>query len=271
MLFFSWIILFNTGCSNSLKEPGSTEHQPDNEIVNKIVKKVNQAKDVNVVGKVYKWKGIKNNMLSTTFFINRDNLKADNKNFGISLKMKHPAYLKKRGFKKTGGRIVLDYRGIYERSLKYFFMHSSQLLKSLKYINNKDPLNNFLRFVQYIKYKIPPRFIKGKYTREFFTPLQCIYNGYGDCDTKSLLLAEFLGGLKKREKLGILIMRGYGIFHAVLVINRRPLPGMKSLFFPGKGYFIPLETTIKNWMPGFMDKRAVDCLESGYYRFEPLN
>ncbi|MEN8153755.1 MAG: hypothetical protein ABFR75_07000 [Acidobacteriota bacterium] len=266
------LLLFNPGCSNSLSDPGLTEDQSDKNIFNNPKNRtINDIMSKNLYLRIYKWKNMGNKIISTRFFIRSDNLKNDDKNFGISKKMKHPSYLKKRGFKKIGENIIIDYKEIFKRSLKYFFSHSRRLLKSLKYSDSKDPLNDFLRFVQYIKYKIPPKYIKGKYTGEFFTPLQSLYYGYGDCDTKSILLADLLSGIRSKEKLGIVIMRGYGIFHAILVIKRNPLPGMKALFFPGKGYFIPLETTIKNWMPGFLDKRAVNCLKSGYYRFDPLN
>ena len=135
-----------------------------------------------------------------------------------------------------------------------------------------DYLSEFLFFVQQISNKLPPKIFQGRYTREFFPPLQCLYEKYGDCDTKSVLLAEFLVNFSdSKEKLILMIVKGYGIFHAVLLVKKKPLPGMFSISIANKGIYIPLEATARNWSPGFIDQRVIDCLKAGFFRLEQLH
>lgn len=219
----------------------------------------------------YEWEFIKNIKIVTRLKIPSGSMQKDIRTFGISLKMDNPSYLAKRGFIRTREGLRINYKQIFLRSSESFPPLSKDLLDSAHIKKNIDPILHFLKFVQHLKYKIPPKYYRGKYIREFFTPLICLYKKYGDCDTKSILLASFLkGSFYKKEEMGLVVLRGFGIFHAILAVKRKPLPGMLSFFIDNNGPFIPLETTRTGWMPGFSDKRVIFCLEKGKFRFDKL-
>lgn len=198
-------------------------------------------------------------------------IKKEMKNFGINLKIKHPSYISKQGFFRTKEGLVLNYKSIFENSIPIFKKISPYITYSAGLNGGKDPIVCFLKFVQAIKYKIPPKFMNGKYIMEFLPPLNCLFLKYGDCDSKSVLLAELLeGDSYKKEKMAIVILRGFGIFHAILAIERTPMPGMLSFYINREGPYIPIETTDKGWMPGFSNKQVLLCLQNGKFRFVKL-
>ena len=219
------------------------------------------------------------------FFISEKTIKEEIKSFGINPLISHPLYRKNKGFKVIGRRdffinkkivektyFIIDYKQIYERNLKYFFDLTKALSVSADILKGTDPMPKFLAFVQHIKFKKPPDYYKGKFINNFFTPLLCIYEQYGDCDSKSILLAEFLGSIQdSKEKTAIVLVRGNGLSHALLAVKRKPLPGMTSLFDYKKGYFIIIETSAPGWAPGFINKRITDALKFGFFRMIELN
>lgn len=230
--------------------------------------------------RTFNWQNKKKEKRQTTLKIPKKALKEEIKNFGIVKNMYHPKYLKKQGFKRLGEQFVVDYKEVYQRNLKHFEELTTDLIESTKLEIDQDPLLDLLFFTQQIEYKIPPKILNGKYIREFYPPLQCLEKKTGDCDSKSVLLAEFIGTLEKKQSsttaaegvtLAVLVLKGYGIFHAILAIKRKPLPGTLKLFFHGKGYFMPLEASGPGWMPGFVGKNTFNCLKAGLFRFEALN
>jgi hypothetical protein len=221
----------------------------------------------------------------TFFFILEKTIKEEIKSFGINPMISHPLYRKNKGFKVIGRRdffinkkivektyFIIDYKQIYERNLKYFFDLTEALCISADILKGTDPMPKFLAFVQNIRFKKPPDYYKGKFINNFFTPILCLYEQYGDCDSKSILLAEFLGSVQNsKEKIAIVLVRGKGLSHALLAVNRKPLPGMTSLFDYKKGYFIIIETSSPGWAPGFISKRVTDTIKSGFFRMIELN
>ncbi len=267
-IFFVLAILFSLLCVISLlkkKPPG------DFALLSGPAMSAN-LKEKQYLLRIFSWKNLKKETLKTTLKIPEKALKKEIKNFGIVKDMLHPRYLEKQGFKRLGEEYVVDYREVFQRNKMYFKDITIDLATSAKIRKNRDPLVDFLRFTQQIEYRIPPKISNGRYIREFYTPLQCLEKKKGDCDTKSVLLAEFLGNIDdSRESLAVLILKGHGIFHAILAIKRKPLPGTLKLFFHGKGYFMPLETSGPGWMPGFVGKNTFDCLKAGLFRVEALN
>ena len=228
--------------------------------------------DKKYIVRTFSWKNLKKEALKTTLKIPVKELKKEIKKFGIVKGMLNPRYLKKQGFKRLGEEYVVDYREVYRRNKAHFMGITNDLAAAAKIGKNRNPLVDFLCFTQQIEYQIPPKILNGRYIREFYTPLQCLEKKKGDCDTKSVLLAEFLGAIDESpESLAVLILKGHGIFHAILAIKRKPLPGTLKLFFQGKGYFMPLETSGPGWMPGFVGRNTFNCLKAGRFRFEPLN
>ncbi len=216
-------------------------------------------------------------------------LKREVKKFGKPHSMTNPLLLARRGFKIIGRRdyllnrqvhekvyTMVDYVTIFKRNLKYFPSLTHALVESAEMPAETDPMHTLLCFVQHIRYKKPPKIYKGKYIGEFFVPLVCLNEQYGDCDSKSLLLAEFLAGVpRSKEKVGMVLVRGNGLSHALLGVRaglrRKLLPGMTAIFLKDKGYYLVLETTRPRWAPGFIGRRVTDALKAGLFQFVELN
>lgn len=221
----------------------------------------------------------------TIFHINEKQLKDEIKKFGTHPMMSNPALLKRRGFNIVGrntylqdNRLVegvigmIDYPEIFSRNKSFFHSYTTELSASAHLSEEIDPMYPFLSFVQHIPYKIPPQMYQGKFINAFFVPLVILYERYGDCDSKSLLLGVFLCTIPQNtEKTAMILIRGKGITHALLAIKRNPLLGMTSLYDMKKGYYIVLEASSPGWAPGFISPRVADALKSGYFTFLELN
>lgn len=221
----------------------------------------------------------------TVFEISASALNDEIKKFGRPPSMTHPLLIQRRGFKIIGRRsyirnkqvlekffTTVDYRQIFQRNIKYFPGLTRTLMTSAELSADDNPLRPFLYFVQHIPYRRPPDYYRGKFIGSFFVPLVCLYEQYGDCDSKSLLLSEFLAAFPgSTAKAAMVLVRGRGLSHAVLGVKGRPLPGMTALYFPRKGYYIVYETTSPGFSPGFVHHRVLDALRAGYFHFVELN
>lgn len=235
--------------------------------------------------KKYLWRYPEETRRETTFRIPAAALKYEIKKFGVPHGRTHPFFLKRRGFKLLGKKAftgdpsiqgkyagIVDYQQIFQRNLENFKELTKNLMASIDLSPGKDPLHAFLIFIQYIRYKLPPRYYKGKFINSFFVPLVCLYEQYGDCDSKALLLAEFLCSVPgAKEKAVMVLVRGRSLAHALLAVKRNPLPGMTSLYDIKKGYYIVLETTKPGWAPGFVSRRITEALKAGFFFLIALN
>lgn len=243
------------------------------------------SQEANIFLRKYTWADKAGITRETSFQIAETDLNAEIKKFGRPRAITNPLFAERQGFKVIERRqflmgeevaekviTIVDYRKVFNRNLQYFRSLTDTLMTSAGLSVEDDLVHNFLRFVQHIFYRRPPDYYKGKYTGSFFVPLVCLYEQYGDCDSKSLLLAEFLATSPGSPlKTGIILIRGRGLAHALLGVKGIPLPGMTSLYFQEKGYFIVLETTKPGWAPGFIDRRVWDALKAGYFQFIELD
>lgn len=243
------------------------------------------SQEKNILLRKYTWADKAGITRETQFQISEAALNDEIKKFGRPRAITHPLFAERQGFKVIERReflrgqeiaekviTIVDYRKIFQRNLQYFRSLTAALMTSAELSAGDDLVHNFLRFVQHIFYRRPPDYYKGKYTGSFFVPLVCLYEQYGDCDSKSLLLAEFLATSPVSPlKTGIILIRGSGLAHALLGVKGIPLPGMTSLYFQEKGYYIVLETTKPGWAPGFIDRRVWDALKAGYFQFIDLD
>jgi hypothetical protein len=234
--------------------------------------------------RIFLWKNPQGKKVITQLNISMAAHKNELRKFGVPPAYQHHKIIERRGFKIiatknvwSGRKIVekilsiVDYRKVFFWSLEAFPPITEQLLASSQLQDKRDPLYHLLRFVQYIEYKRPPKNYRSRFINNFFTPIVCLFEQYGDCDTKSLLLAELLStNAIKTEKTVIVLIKQPGLTHAILAVKRPPLPGMTSLFFPGKGYFIVLEASSPGWAPGFIAKRVMDGINSGRYGWMQL-
>lgn len=246
---------------------------------------VTKSKQQKIIAREFNWVDPQKKARKSIFHIPEAALKKEIRKFGTSHAVTNPLFLERRGFRVVGKRTylvnrqireklvtIIDYKQIFQRNLVYFKTLTGELTASADLAAGTDPLYTFLSFVQYIRYQLPPHRYRGKFINSFFVPLVCLYEQYGDCDSKSLLLAEFLCSTPgSKEKTAMVLIRGKGLAHAVLAVKRKPLPGMTSLHDLKKGYYIVLETTSPGWSPGFLSRRVIDTLKAGFFIFVELN
>jgi hypothetical protein len=270
-------ITFDSTFRSSAGFPGDQQHPSS--------KPVKSKKEENVFLRKFAWVDPAKKERETVFEIPASALNHEIKKFGRPRSMTHPLLIQRRGFKIIGRRdyirnrqilersfAVVDYQQIFQRNIKYFPGLTGTLMTSAELSADDNPLLSFLYFVQHITYRRPPDYYKGKFINSFFVPLVCLYEQYGDCDSKSLLLAEFLAAFPDSStKTAMVLVRGRGLSHSVLGVKGRPYPGMTALYFPRKGYYIVHETTTPGWSPGFVDRRIMDALKAGYFHFVELN
>ncbi|HAW02569.1 MAG: hypothetical protein ACJ0BN_15990 [Limisphaerales bacterium] len=177
------------------------------------------------VTRVYQWNtvGIRGHHLQTgkvRFDISKNELIRQIASFGVSeeslsfsyrkgnlariLERKRRAFAK-RGILTNGSQYRPDYRWMIRQSRKPI-QHVSQMLKqSFEKKSGKsgsDLIAYITNFVQNLDYRIPqsPREWPWKPQLQIVNcgvnmPLETLYNGWGDCDSKSVLLATLLGNL----------------------------------------------------------------------------
>lgn len=243
------------------------------------------------IQRCFKWRDPSNITRETCFSFLENALKKEIKSFGVARNMGNSFFIEKRGFKVIDRQCVfqdnefrdkvvsiVDYQGIFRRNLKYFPTLTRALSTSAEIPPTHDPLHSFLCFIQHIPYNLPPQYYQKRFINSFFIPLVLLYEQYGDCDSKSLLLAEFLctteAALKLNspgERLASVLVRGNGLSHVLLAVKRTPLPGMSYLYDLKKGTFILLETTRPGWSPGFVSKQIQDAIKAGLYSVVELN
>jgi len=221
----------------------------------------------------FTWQSISKAWRETEFHLSEKDIKKETRSFGVPHGEKSSFFIKKMGYLEIAPNLyIINYRQIYQRNREYFPALSSALLLSSALPPGEEPLFAFLLFVQQIQYKRPPKYYEGRFIDCFFTPLICLYEQYGDCDSKSLLLAEFLTTLPgAREKVAMIVASRFSTTHSILAVDRKPLPGMTTLYNPGKGYFIPLETSAPGWSPGFISRNVAELIRKGKIFFIDLN
>lgn len=251
-------------------------------------------KEEQVYERRFRWQDHNKVERETLFRLRKSFVKKETRRFGTSRAMTNPFFMEKKGFKVVGRRNVyynnkfheqlariIDYKKIFDRNLEYVEPLTLELIKSAELAPRKDPIFAFLKFAQYIPYKLPPKWYKGRFINSFFVPLVMLYEGYGDCDSKSILLADLLCTTpvalaharagKPGEKTAMVLVRGKGLAHAVLAVKRSALPGMTSINYMKKGNYILLETTDTRLAPGFIHPRVTDVLKAGMFEFIELN
>jgi len=121
----------------------------------------------------------------------------------------------------------VDHRWIVEQSrddMKPLAWTISRTTRSRGYRTQRELLNIMAGFVQSMAYKIPADARRTRSGREIKTggitmPIETLYRGYGDCDTKSVLLASILANFPCQRV--ILLTGARHMFIGVRGIPRR--------------------------------------------------
>jgi len=205
--------------------------------------------------RLYQWKNSRNETIQTRFEVSEEVLEEVWSNYGLSRGMTHIRYFKKQGFIITRNILMVDYPGIYQRNLARVDDFARDLYRTGKLQGEDRILPEFLRFVQQIEYRLPPMYMRGKKIMEFFPPLICLEQGYGDCDSKVILLADLVSTLDGgRNQFAIVILNIYGKPHMLLAVKADPLVGMTAINIAGHGVFLPIETSVPGYYPGFISQ-----------------
>ena len=225
--------------------------------------------------RAFAWIGADKKAKRVVFSLVKAQVKSELNQFGIARGMEHPLLLQKKGFKRVGINkgvevYMVDYLEIFLRSLDYFNDLTKTLYTAVEPPRSENDLMEFLVFVQSIKYQLPPFYYSNKFINSFFPPLICLYEQFGDCDSKSVLLAVFLTCHNRNEKTALLFINSLGLKHSILLVKRSPGPGMSAIFIKGKGYYIPLEASSPGWAPGFVNQRIWNAITTGDFRFSEL-
>jgi hypothetical protein len=112
--------------------------------------------------------------------------------FGITKPFVTPGYLHKKGFRMEGRKVFVDYPKVTGRNLERMRLVARSLfaLGQSAYGSDKYRLLAFiLSFVQSIPYMVPPEYLLGRDIYSFFTPPEVLFYGFGDCDSKCVLMA----------------------------------------------------------------------------------
>ncbi|OIO00144.1 MAG: hypothetical protein AUJ51_11075 [Elusimicrobia bacterium CG1_02_56_21] len=180
------------------------------------------------------------------------------------------ALLRARGLALRAGNIVeCDMPVIVKRNislLKPMAMAFQKIASGRKYAE-EDLIGAVLSMVQTaIRYKIPPSKENGLHTCGLLPPARALLSGWGDCDTKTGLLAAILGNWSGMRIVGVAVPG-----HYLMAIRR--LPGKGDMFVRYKGLeYVLVEPAGPAWLePGTVGS-ATTALLSGRegYKIEPF-
>jgi hypothetical protein len=117
-----------------------------------------------------------------------------------------------------------------------------------------------------LRYKIPPSLENGFHTGGLLPPARALLSGWGDCDTKSGLLASILGNWNTLRMVGIAVPG-----HYLMAVRRLPAKGDVFVRYQGLEYVL-VEPAGPAWLEPGTVGTATSALLAGAegYRVEPF-
>ena len=137
--------------------------------------------------------------------------------------------------------LKIDYRWMVDQSrddLKQLTRDLFKLGKSKGLATQRDYIRLFASFVQHMRYEIPELNYEHSdhglvYTAGVWMPLESLYRGCGDCDTKSALFASMMANVPGAQ---VVFMLGEG--HAFVGIRGVPRRGDRFVNLRGAKYIL---------------------------------
>lgn len=170
-------------------------------------------------------------------------------------------YLKDRGFRMAReGVVVVDFPLMVKRNsprLQPVALAIEEFASARNY-GSGETIGAATSMVQTaVAYKVPPPELEGRHTGGVLPPPRALTEGWGDCDTKSALLASILTNWEG--------MRGVGIAlpgHYIMGIQRTAAKG--DAFIEHEGvHFVLIEPAGPAWLPpGQLSQETLDQLDS---------
>ncbi len=156
-------------------------------------------------------------------------------------------YLQSRGFMLLKGGVArVDVPGVVKQNktrLKPIAEVFDRFATQHAY-QSMDIIGAVLSFAQTaIRYKNVDPIDKGKHTAGFLLPITTIVNGWGDCDTKSALVASVLSNWAQMRMVGISVPG-----HYLMAVLQIPDKGDMFVEYNGLQYIL-LEPAGPGWFP----------------------
>ncbi|HKY92424.1 MAG TPA: hypothetical protein VJM11_15355, partial [Nevskiaceae bacterium] len=117
-----------------------------------------------------------------------------------------------------------------------------------------------------LEYRQPSDVENGRHTLGFYTPGRALEQGFGDCDTKSALLAAILTDLGQSGLVGVRVPG-----HYLLGVEREPKPGDAFVTWQGRRFVLIEAAGPAHRPPGQVSDRtraAIDAREP--MRIDPI-
>ena len=179
-------------------------------------------------------------------------------------------YMKSKGFRmEKGGVVRVDMPQVVRSNgplIKTLSLTFERLAAQRRY-RSMDIIGAVLSFVQTaMRYRQPDPVYKGKHTGGLLPPITAVLLGWGDCDTKTAVLASVLSNWAQMRMVGISIPGHY--LMAVLQI-----PDKGDMFVEHQGLqYVLVEPAGPAWLPpGRVAEETVNQLNAREgYRIEPF-
>ena len=188
----------------------------------------------------YRFKDHKGLFQDLTWAFNRWDSDSFLMNFGLNQKEGETfkigrQELKYSMMKLKNGVVVFDYSKVVEESrtpVKPLYQALSRIFQKHG-IKGRAKIEFIMRFLQDIPYGIPPTNYEGRFINGMFPPSELLKMGWGDCDSKSILMATLLSFEPRfYNRLAMVLVPG----HALLGLELIPGPYDKTVRYLGRTF-----------------------------------
>lgn len=180
------------------------------------------------------------------------------------------AYMAGHGFRISKDNVVsVDMPNLVRKNKEYVKALSMEFDKfaTARRYRSGEIIGAVLSFVQTaLRYKLPDPVYKGKNTGGLLLPLTAVVLGWGDCDTKSGLLASILSNWGQMRMVGVGVPG-----HYLVGVLQIPEKGDVFVQYDGLQYVL-VEPAGPAWLPpGQVADTTISLLRSSEgYRIEPF-
>ncbi len=170
---------------------------------------------------------------------------------------------------RAGNMVECDMPLIVKRNIKLLnpLAAAFQKLAADKNYPEEELVGSVVSLVQTaLRYQVPPPLEDGRHTGGLLPPARALLSGWGDCDTKTGVLAAILGSWSGMRMVGVAVPG-----HYLMAIRR--LPGKGDMFVTYEGLeYVLVEPAGPAWLePGSVGTHTADLLAGGEgYRVEPF-
>jgi hypothetical protein len=167
------------------------------------------------------------------------------------------------GFRLAGNRLEVDMRAVVRRNAPRLAPVAAELhkLARARGYSLDAAIDALVAMVQTaLEYRIPPEEEDGRRTSGLHPPPQSFAQGWGDCDTKSALVASVLASFDAVKLIGVTITRPP---HYLLAVQRVPRGGDTYLEYRGLPYVLLEAAGPGAFRPGTVGPDTLRFLQSG--------